>query len=109
PPTSAGQTRRQSSRDRQPLRPGRSGAARRTCTLFPRSRRRPGLAIGYQTHPRAEFRQTNRRPIPETRAAKITLRLLHSGFYAVEASRTVWHLIAILANLKLAVAIGGAD
>src|SRR5438046_5110467 len=93
-------------RDRQPLRPGRLGAARRTCTLFPISRRRPGLTIGYQTHPRAEFRQTNRRPIPETRVAKITLCLLHSGFHAVEASRAVRHLITILADLLFTLAIG---
>src|SRR5258707_7672983 len=96
-------------RDRQPLRPGRLGSVRRTCTLFPKSRRQPGLTTRYQTHPRAEFRQTNRRPIPETRVAKITLYLLHSGFHAVEASRAVRHLIAILADLLLTLAIGGTD
>jgi hypothetical protein len=38
-----------------------------------------------------------------------SLRFLHSSPNPVKPGRTVWHLITVVADLKLAIAIGGAN
>src|SRR5262249_13777332 len=76
--------------------------------LYPKWRQRLGLTRRGRRRQRAEFQRLNRRQGRAIRAAKAVSRLLHLSFYAMEPGRTIGHLVAILADLKLAFAVGGA-